>query len=322
MHSFQRIYQLHRIISSRRQPVPHHVLEAQLECSRATVNRMIELLRLHFNAPLKYDRKRNGYFYDTTEGEAFELLGIWFDANELYSLLTAQQLLEQVQPGLLGDHLKPIKHRLEKILAAEHLNQGEIAKRIRILRMTGRNAVIAHFQSVAGALLQRKRLFIHYHNRSNDQKSQREISPQRLTHYRDNWYLDAYCHERKSLRSFAVDRIVSSHALDQLALDFTEAELDEHFATSYGIFAGKPRYTAVLRFTAERARWVAEERWHPQQQGKFLADGHYELQIPYADPRELVMDILKHGAEVEVIEPKKLRHEVINQLQAAIKKYI
>ena len=92
-------------------------------------------------------------------------------------------------------------------------------------------------------------------------------------------------------------------------------ELDENFASSYGIFSGKPKDTAVLRFSAERARWVADEQWHPQQIGKFLHDGRYELQLPYADSRELIMDILKHGAEVEVILPAVLRQAVKNHIQ-------
>lgn len=321
MDRLQRIYKLHQVVTSRRLPVPHHVLQEKLECSRATVTRIIEEMRLHFNAPLKYDRELNGYFYDTKDSEIFELPGVWFNASELYALLTTQQLLEQTQPGLLDNHLKPIKARVEKILTSAQLGSGEIAKRVRILRMAGRDASSEHFQTVAGALLQRKRLNIRYHSRGDDTETRREISPQRLTHYRDNWYLDAWCHQRNGLRSFAVDRLRDAKLLDQAAQDIAEEKLNAHFTSSYGIFAGTPEHTAVLRFTPERARWVAEEQWHPQQQGLTLDDGSYELRIPYADPRELVMDILKHGAEVEVIEPEELRRKVLELLRQAAAKY-
>ncbi len=322
MNSFQRIYQLHRILASRTLPVSHQVLEERLECSRATVNRTIESLRLYFNAPLVYDRERNGYYYDAQANGSFELPGIWFDANELYALLTVQQLLEQIQPGLLDTQLKPIKDRLEKILASQHLGNQEISSRIRILSMLGRNTTLPHFQSVTSALLQRKQLNIAYHSRSHDQQTQRVISPQRLTHYRDNWYLDAYCHKRNALRSFAVERIVTASPLDHATLEIAETTLNEHFSTSYGIFAGKANQIAVLRFTAERARWVADEQWHPQQQGKFLPDGSYELRIPYANETELVMDILKHGAAVEVIAPEALRHIIMENLRRTQEKYL
>ncbi|PSJ18813.1 helix-turn-helix transcriptional regulator [Nitrosomonas supralitoralis] len=315
MNSFQRIYQLHRILASRRLPISHKNLEQLLECSRATVNRTIEALRSYYNAPLIYDRERNGYHYDATSNDVFELPGIWFDAQELYALLTAQQLLEQIQPGLLDAQLKPIKDRLERILTAQNLNKQEITSRIRILSMMGRNAATQYFQQAASALLQRKQLRITYHSRSHDQQTKRVISPQRLTHYRDNWYLDAWCHKRDALRSFAVERITSAALLEYAALEITEIELNEHFSTSYGIFSGKARQTAILHFTAERSRWVAEEQWHPQQEGKFLPDGRYELCIPYANETELVMDILKHGAAVEVITPKTLRQTIIENLR-------
>jgi predicted DNA-binding transcriptional regulator YafY len=321
MDRLQRIYKLHQVISAHRRPVPHSLLQEKLECSRATVTRVIEEMRLHFNAPLKYDREHNGYYYDTKNGEIFELPGVWFNATELYALLTTQQLLEQAQPGLLDNHLKPLKARIEKILTSAQLDKSEIAKRVRILRMASRNTSSEHFQTVAGALLQRKRLAIRYHSRSDDTETRREISPQRLTHYRDNWYLDAWCHQRNGLRSFAVDRLREAKLLDQAAQDIAEEKLDEHFASSYGIFAGTPKHTAVLRFTPERARWVAEEQWHPQQQGRILEDGSYELRVPYSDPRELVMDVLKHGGEIEVIAPTELRAELIKQLRTALRKY-
>ena len=321
MDRLQRIYKFHQIIAAHHLPVAHRVLQERLECSRATVNRIIQEMRLYFNAPIKFDRERNGYYYDTQNNQTFELPGVWFNDAELHALLTTQQLLEQVQPGLLDSHLKPIKVRVEKMLAAGQCNSDEIVRRVRILRMSGRNSSSEHFQTVAGALLQRQRLVIRYHGRSNNKETRREISPQRLTHYRDNWYLDAWCHQRNGLRSFAVDRLLEAKVLEKRAEDIAEKELDAHFASSYGIFAGKPKHTAILRFTHERARWVAEEQWHPQQKGLMQADGSYELSFPYADPRELVMDILKHGTEVEVMEPESLRELVHEQLRSALGKY-
>lgn len=314
MTRFHRIYQLHRILTSHRYPVSHQILEQQLECSRATVTRAINVLRDYFNAPVAYNRERNGYHYVLEQGGTFELPGVWFDADELYALLTVQHLLEHIQPGLLGGQLKPIKSRLEKILAAQNLTVSEMAGRIRIQSMMGRRATVRHFRQVASTLLQRKQLNIVYHSRGNDHLTQRTISPQRLTHYRDNWYLDAWYHKRNALRSFALERIKQPRQLDRDAREVTELALDQHFAASYGIFSGKARYTAVLRFSAERARWVADEQWHPRQQGKFLADGCYELRIPYASETELIMDILKHGAAVEVVAPPSLRRTIVKKI--------
>jgi proteasome accessory factor C len=302
--------------------VPLKVLQDKLGCSRATARRYIDELKLYLNAPIEYDYGRKGYHYATRDGKIFELPGLWFSATELYALLTTQQLLENVHPGLLEAQLQPIKERIEKILAAQqHPGSEQISGRVRILRMTGRNVAPECFQTVAGALLQRKNLLISYHARGSDETSLREISPQRLTHYRDNWYLDAWCDLRDALRSFAVECITEVKVLRQRCRDIPEEQLDRHYASSYGIFAGEPEHTAVLRFTPERARWVAAEQWHPQQQGIMLGDGSYELRIPYSDPRELIMDIFRHGAEVEVVAPAELRRKIIGQLQAVLKKY-
>ena len=135
------------------------------------------------------------------------------------------------------------------------------------------------------------------------------------------WYLDAWDDDKDALRSFAIDRIRRATVLPDTALDIPEAQLDEHYARAYGIFGGKADKVAVLVFTAERARWVADERWHPQQEGRWLEDGRYELRIPYREARELVMDVLRYGAGVEVLEPDNLLVAVRTELRAAVAAY-
>ena len=147
------------------------------------------------------------------------------------------------------------------------------------------------------------------------------MSPQRITHYREAWYLDAWDEKRDALRSFSIDRILRASVLEDRAFDVPEAELDEHYASAYGIFGGKADKLALLRFTPGSARWVADERWHPLQQGRWLEGGVYELSIPYHDARELVMDVMRYGADVEVVAPSELREEVRLQLHRASRVY-
>ena len=321
MDLFDRIFSLHRILSTARHPVPRKVMEERLECSRATVKRAIENLRDRLMAPLVYDRARNGYHYDQDGEHPYELPGLWFNGSELYALLSTQHLLAETQPGLLEDHIAPLRQRIETILSHKHLSKGNIAQRVRLLSMAARSTPPEHFATVADTVMQRRRLAIVYHGRERDTVTERTVSPQRLVHYRDNWYLDAWCHTRRGLRSFAMDRIRGAAKQPAAARDVPEEKLHRHFTSAYGIFAGVPKYTAVLRFVPERARWVADERWHRDQQGRFLKDGRYELRVPYSDLRELVMDILKFGPDVEVISPARLRNEVRKRLAAALGRY-
>src|SRR3546814_3284634 len=91
--------------------------------------------------------------------------------------------------------------------------------------------------------------------------------------------------------------------LDAAARDVDDAQLDQHLAGSYGIFSGPPKGVATIVFSAKAARWVADEHWHSQQQGRYLADGRYELKVPYSAPRELLMDVLHYGSDAEIVEP-------------------
>jgi predicted DNA-binding transcriptional regulator YafY len=222
MDRFDRIFELNRILQSARYPVSRQRLEQELECSRATVKRLIEEMRLYLNAPIVYDRKLNGYRYDANEGEMYELPGLWFNASELHALLAVQQLLEAVQPGLLESHLQPLRRKIDSLLRRQQGQGGEsLSNRIRLIRAAARPSS-PFFTLVAGGLAARRRLLITYYNRSSDTVSEREVSPQRLTHYRDNWYLDAWCHLREGLRTFALDAIRNVRQLDLDAQDVDE----------------------------------------------------------------------------------------------------
>ena len=321
MDKFDRIYDLHRIFAARRSPLPVEAIMERLECSKPSVYRLIRVLGDRLGAPVEFDREHGGYLYrqDAAQGP-YELPGLWFSASELQALVVFERLLESLEPGLLAEHLKPLAGRVRELVSHRRLGLSEAANRIRVLGMAAR-PIGEHFRTLAGATLQRRRLALRYRARSRDEVSDREVSPQRLVHYRDNWYLDAWCHQRNALRSFSVDRVQAAREQPEPVRDVPETELEQHYASAYGIFSGKANKTAVLRFTPERARWVADERWHPLQSGQFLTDGAYQLRVPYRDERELVMDILRHGAEVEVIEPNALRDAVAKQLRAALGRY-
>jgi len=321
MDKFDRIYKLHQVLAARRTPIPIEEIKERLECSIPSTYRLLRVLRDFLNAPVVLDRERGGYIYrrDTATGP-YELPGLWFNAQELQSLLVFERLLESLEPGLLADSLAPFADRLADLMAHRRLGLSEAGTRIRVLGMAAR-PMGKHFHRIASATLQRRRLRISYRSRSRDETTEREVSPQRLVHYRDNWYLDAWCHGRRGLRSFSVDRVQSAEELAAAADEVPAPDLEEHFASAYGIFAGKANKMAILRFTPQRARWVADERWHPRQTGQFLTDGSYELRLPYRDERELVMDILRHGPQVEVVWPPALRETVAARLRSALNRY-
>lgn len=321
MDRLDRIFALHRILKSRRYPVGRDVLAGELACSESTIYRVRDALITYFSAPVEIESGTGKLYYPRDEAEEFELPGLWFNPSELYALLTANQLLTDIQPGVLAAEITPLRERIQRILDHRHLGAGELGTRVRILSMAARPVDTNVFHHVAAALIERRRLTFTYRSRSRSNSAGRDVSPQRLTRYRDNWYLDTWDHQRDDLRCFSLDRIETPRPSSETARDIDESELHARLATTYGIFSGAPENTAVLRFDRGRAEWIADETWHPQQQGRWLDDGRLELRIPYADPTELILDILRYGDEVEVVEPDELRDAVAQKLGNAAARY-
>ena len=295
-------------------------IEDDLEISHATFKRDIEYLRDRLNVPIVWSRERQAYVLDPQAGLA-ELPGVWFSPAEIYALLEIEHLLGSLGSGLLTRQLEPLRERLRALLERGDRGHREIRHRIRVLTLGTRRVNREVFEALSLALLRRKQVFIQHLKRGEGGITERMVSPQRMVHYRYNWYLDAWCHVRKDLRVFAVDAIRQARVDEAAAREIADAELDHVLGAGYGIFAGAETETAVLRFTPASARWVAEEVWHSRQSGRIKADGSYVLEVPYSKEPELVMDLLRHGAGVEVLAPPGLRARVARELAAAARQY-
>ena len=321
MSKVERLYHLHNILSQRRTPIMRQDLMERLECSQATLYRLVGELRDFLGGPIEQDPDTRGFYYDRSYEQPFELPGIWISPGELQALLAARQVLANVQPGLLEGELESLQGRITSLLQQKGIEAEGGDSRIHIQHVAGRAVPARMFQDILAALIQRRRLKIRYHGRRRDEESERVISPQRLTQYRNSWYLDAWCHQANGLRSFALERIRKQTLSDEEATEVGPEVLSAHFDQSYGIFSGAAEHTAELRFTPETARWISDEIWHPDQQGAFEADGSWLLKLPFGNPRELLMDILRYGADVEVLAPDFLLEAVAKEARKTAEVY-
>lgn len=322
MGDLERLYRIKYMIQARGS-VPLKDFLDELEISKATFKRDLEYLRSRMNASIVYDRFHGGYRFDgQSDGEKIELPGLWFSEKEATALVLMQHLLSSLDKGgLIEPHIQPLTSIIDGILGQRQTPAKELRKRLKVFGMSARKSNIDCFEEIGAALLKRDRLQTTYYARSKNETTEREISPQRLIFYKDNWYLDAYCHLREDLRSFAVDGIKKAAITNTKAVEISEKQLHEHFSESYGIFSGKATQKAKLKFTPERARWVGSETWHGQQIASFDKEGNYILEFDYNQDPELIMDILKHGSGVEVLSPASLRKRVKEELSSALKKY-
>src|SRR5256714_2858296 len=317
----ERFYKIDHLIRERG-VVPVNDFLRELEVSLATFKRDIEYMRSRHYAPITWDREKGGYRFESQDPAApkYELPGLWFSPREAQALLTMEHLLESLEPSILGAHVKPLKARLSALLSAGDHSAEEGRRRIRVIPFGARRHEPKHFQLIASAVLGPQRLELIYWNRSRDEVTEREVSPQRLVHYRNNWYLDGWCHLRNDIRSFALDAVRDVSMVAGKVRDVPESELDAVLASGYGIFSGKKVQWATLRFTPERARYVTLEQWHPKQRARREPDGGYVLEVPFSSETELMMDILKFGPDVEVLEPASLRSAVLERIRATARR--
>lgn len=321
MNQTERLYRIDQLLRSRQTITRRELLEA-LECSQATLTRDIEHLRSRLHAPIVFDGDLGVYrLEDAATGPAYALPGLWFNDTEISALLSIEHLLEAIQPGLLGPHIAPLRKRLESLLGKGRHAPDEIRRRILLMPANTRRSVLEHFAICAEATLSRRRLRLQHHDRHLDAINVREVSPQRLVRYKENWYLDSWCHAREAIRTFSVDALRGAEILDTPAREVSDEELDAVLAVGYGIYAGREVTWATLRFTPWQGRWTSAEIWHVDQRSHYDAEGRYILEVPYSDDTELMMDILKYGPQIEVLAPAELRAKVAQRLHEAAAQY-
>lgn len=320
MDGFDRIYDLHKLLQGRKTALPLARILEEMECSRATFNRIKKHMTDFLGAPIEYHRDEGGYRYG--DG-AFELPGTWFNEQELQALMMLQALLANLGEGLLHQQLAPLEKKLTDLLKSRAIKLQSLAGKVVVVNAVTRPITHRYFGLIAEALMQEYSLRIEYFARSRSECSERIISAQRLVAYKGSWYLDAWCHTRRALRTFAIEniRVASKAGIDFHRLE--AQEIDTQVKPTFGIFAGQANATAELIFAPDVAVWVAAEQWHPDQSLAHLSDGRLQLHIPFDEdhPKELLREILRFGASVEVKAPANLRQSVADMFMRAAQQY-
>lgn len=303
----------------RRQRYPNATrLAEQFEIAVKTAQRNIEYFRDRLVAPLAYDFFKKGYHYtDPT----FQLPVIRISEEELLALLISRKLITDASAGSLGDELGRVSQRLNSLLAANLPGRAhpEDAFSFRWKNISPTDPQT--FKVVTTALLQGRLLSFHYHAPAAPEKVRRTVEAHHMVNYMGNWHLIAFCHLRGDWRDFLLGRIsdclMESEEFEIRGRD----EWQPFLQNTFGIYQNRVNFSVVLRFTPERARWVKEEVWHEGQAEEFEAGGSLVRSIPVSHEAEIMMEILKHGSQVEVLEPGWLREKVANEVKNAASNY-
>ena len=312
------VQQLHRMLKKQPDGLSIMDLATSLAASPDQLRSALSELTGTQGVQISYDASTRRYSYQGESAEASD--GISMTSAEMRGMVTILDLLNDILPGQEDSDVTAIRQQIEQMLRHRGINATELSRRIRILSSTRRPTSTHIYEQVSDALFNRKQLHIHY-VASDQSISERDISPQTLVYYRDNWYLDAWCHKRNELRTFMLSRIRSAYQTNAAADELSRDQNEAHLHNSYGIFSGDEKHLAELVFLPGAAHLVAQQQWHPKAKGQWQGD-NYHLELPYNDDRELLRDLLSYAPNVIVSAPDKLKAEYTKRLQDALNRNI
>lgn len=295
-------------------------LADKFEITRKTAQRDIEFMRERLGAPLVYLPEQRGFAY---EDNTYELPGFWLEEESLTSLLLAYRLVSAVPDKALKASLRSfLEQILEKISFQKQISLKDLSNKISVRNIQYSRTTEKIYHAILEALLSSKPVQIEYHSPHNSQITVRDILPLHLLNYMGTWHIIAHCAMKNELRDFVLSRVKTiAPCQKKITARFTSEQVRQYIRRTFGIFHGRETKEVCLCFSRDVSPWIAEQAWHPQQKTFIKKDGRLCLTIPVSDYREIKREILKYGAQVEVISPKALREEIKQEIGKMRKVY-
>lgn len=299
----ERMVRIHQAIQAGRYPNAT-VLARELEVSTKSIHRDLEFMRDRLGLPLEYDPRRGGYHY-TQPVSAFPTMQV--TEGELLALVIAEKALHQYRGTPFE---QPLVSAFRKMTAALpdtisfHLADWDRAISFRTRAEPIQNLEI--FDLLTRATAQRRQLELVYRKPGRPQAEPRVVDPYHLANINGEWYLFAYDHLRRAVRTFVPARIQSARFTGKTFARPPRFSLEDRLRDSFAVHAGPGRYRIVLRFDAAVADYIREKKWHDSQQLRELRDGGVELQLRLSSLEEIKRWVLSWGGNAVVVQPPEL----------------
>jgi len=307
---------IHKAVSAGQFPNAS-TLAAEIEVATKTIHRDIEFMRDRLNLPIEFDQHRNGYHY-TEEVSAFP--NIQITEGELFALVVAEKALQQYRGTNFEKPLLSAIRKMEQSLPDTiSLNLADIEQTISFRTRAEPILDLKIFDALAKAVSQRKQLELTYRKPGQRQSEQRTVDPYHLANINGEWFLFAYDHARKDIRTFVPARIQSVQATGKTFERMQKFSLEKRLRDSFGVHSGEGEYEVVIRFNARVADYIREKKWHESQQLRELKGGGVELRLKLSSLVEIERWILGWGGDAKVVAPGELAKAVRKMAMAILK---
>jgi len=291
-------------------------LAGELEYSTKTIHRDLEFMRDRMELPIDFDHARNGYHY-TEEVGAFPTMQI--TEGELFALLVAEKALQQYR----GTNFeKPLVSAFKKMTASLpdtiSFNLEDWEQTISFRTSAEAILDLEVFDALAQATANRRQIELAYRKPGRSQTEPRIVDPYHLANINGEWFLFAWCHLRKDLRTFVPARIESVRETGETFRRPKKFSLEKRLRDSFGVHSGQGEFDVVIRFNDRVADYIREKRWHPSQKIKALRDGGLELSMKLSSLIEVQRWVLGWGGNAVPVEPAELVQSVRESAERTI----
>lgn len=306
----RRLAWLDEQLRSDRYPNSKTACEA-LEITDRTFYRDKDFLRDEFNAPIKFNRKRNGYYYTHKN---FALPAVRLTEGELIAAFVAEKVLRQYAGTPYETHLKAAFDKIAQLLPEQvslHLNYFDDALTFDLGPV--RSSDDATYQLFAQAATERYRARMRYYTVSRDEETERDVDVYNLRNYQGDWYIIAHDHRSGEIRDFALSRVRAARLTGERFTLPKDFDKDAYIHQAFGVEKGVAPVTVRIRFDSYQARWIRERQWHHTQRLTEHKDGSLTLSFTVTGLDEVKRWVMQYGSHAEVLSPQSLRAAVAEE---------
>jgi proteasome accessory factor B len=283
-------------------------LAREIEVATKTIHRDIEFMRDRLGLPVEYDSARIGYFY-TEEVSAFP--NIQITEGELFALVVAEKALQQYRGTSFEKPLLSAIKKMEQALPDTiSLNLADIERTISFRTRAEQILDLKIFDVLAKAAARRQQIELTYRKPGQTKSEARVVDPYHLANINGEWYLFAFDHARKDIRTFAPARIKSVQPTGKTFERPQKFSLEKRLRDSFGVHSGVGKHAVLLRFNPRAADYVREKKWHESQQLRELKNGGVELSLKLSSLAEIERWVLSWGGDAKVLKPRELADAV------------
>jgi len=283
-------------------------LAREIEVATKTIHRDIEFMRDRLNLPIEYDSARIGYRY---VGEVSSFPTMQITEGEIFALVVAEKALQQYRGTSFEKPLLSAIKKMEQALPDTiSLNLADIEQTISFRTRAEQILDLKIFDVLAKAAARREQIELTYRKPGQTKPEARIVDPYHLANINGEWYLFAYDHARKDIRTFAPARIKSVKPTGKTFERPQKFSLEKRLRDSFGVHSGQGEYEVVIRFNPRAADYVREKKWHESQQLRELKSGGVELQLKLSSLAEIERWVLSWGGDAVVIKPKQLAESI------------